>query len=123
MCYSGKAAGIFSEMQRAYPPNLSSFFCSGECPCRANKTSFPATAEYSSADMRPQGAVTVMNCPKSPYTSPVRSAILGFLGILEEEFKCSGLCKKEKWYYFSDVNLGPPETMCQEKILEYIDCT
>ena len=122
LCNSGRAAGFFGELQKAYPPNLSSFFCSGSCPCKASRANFPPTAEYATADFRAVGASMVTQCPNSPYTtSAVKKAIFGFLGMLEEEFRCSGICTFEKWYYFSDVNRGAPLYQCKTKLMDYID--
>ena len=37
---------------------------------------------------------------------------MDFLGKIERENKCSGICKVEDLYYFSDINIGIPESDC-----------
>lgn len=41
---------------------------------------------------------------------------MDFMGKLEVDNKCSGICTKEPIYYFSDINNGVPTTQCAEKI-------
>lgn len=113
---------MLSEFLKAYPADLSSAFCSTSCPCKASKTSFPSTPEYSNANFQIGGASTVSQCPKNPLEeTKVRESILGLLGFFEEEFYCSGMCTKEKWYYFSDVARGPPLYKCYDKLMEYVN--
>lgn len=122
LCYQGKSSGFLGELQKAYPANLASTFCSSSCPCMADKSNFPAIADYSSADFKPTGAKMVTQCPKNPFQgTDVKDTLLAFVGLLEEEFQCSGLCTKEKWYYFSDVSKGQPKYKCQDRLLIYID--
>lgn len=99
---------------------MGSYFCSNACPCKATRTSFPPTGDYIAAVFSLTGASTVNKCPTNPVSS-VQQTVLSFLGFMEEELSCSGICKKEKWYYYSDVNRGAPADKCQDKLNEKID--
>ena len=39
---------------------------------------------------------------------------------VEENFQCSGLCKGETFYYFSDINNGEPKGGCLTEIHDWI---
>ena len=124
-CNIGKIQGLIVELDKAYPKSLGSYCCSLECPCKANEENFPLTADYLSAKFKEgTGATTVLNCPKKPFTGSVpKIAVLSFLGEIEDKFSCSGICNKEKWYYYSNVNRGPPQSRCLEDFLYYVDGT
>lgn len=38
---------------------------------------------------------------------------MNFLGKIEEDNKCSGVCTQKNLYYFSDVSMGVPTTNCK----------
>ena len=121
LCESKVASGFMYEMQKAYPSNLATAFCSNECPCKATRDRFPTSSEYDSGVYNNKGAENVMKCPKTLFESnPPHSEIIGFLATLEERFRCSGLCSREKWFYFSDVSKGAPIYPCQSQIRSYI---
>ena len=120
-CAGNEANGFIQQLANAYPSSMSSYFCSHDCPCKADKDNFHDSAIYLTAEFSSNGATTVLNCPTNPVSS-VKATILSLLGFLEEELDCSGLCKKEKWYYFSDVNRGPPPTKCKDKLLDNVNC-
>jgi len=120
LCANTVNEGFIAELNRAYQPNMASLFCSNDCPCKATVNNFPNTADYNTAVFQTMGATVITNCPTFPKLG-IRTAILGFLGLIEEEFDCSGLCRKEKWYYFSDVARGAPNDRCKDLILKYMD--
>ncbi len=122
MCSQTNSSGLANSLQRAYPTTLATSFCSSDCPCKASSASFPLTAEYGSAVFNQStGASEVTKCPKSLFGSDgPSSAARGFLGNLERRFRCSGLCAREKWFYFSDVAMGQPLYACQSKISKYM---
>jgi hypothetical protein len=39
---------------------------------------------------------------------------------LEKTYSCSGLCTKNKYYVYSDVNKGPPLNTCEAGLKDYI---
>lgn len=121
LCNNRVASGLAATLQKAYPSNLPTQFCSGQCPCASDASRFPSTSEYTSALFSPAGARNVYQCPNNIYSNnqPKKEA-MGFLGELENRFECSGLCTREKWFYFSDVNRGAPLYSCQSTILSYI---
>lgn len=41
--------------------------------------------------------------------------------MLEDVFKCSGFCSKNKYFVFSDVNRGVPNEDCKKVWLDYLD--
>lgn len=41
---------------------------------------------------------------------------LNYLGDIEADYECSGICVKQNFYYFSDINAGIPEVSCKDKI-------
>lgn len=123
LCRKEESSGILGELVKAYPSSLSTTFCSASCPCKADKSIFPTTSEYSSALFNNNnGASNIYQCPNNPLKdSGVKQSMLGLLGFLESEFLCSGMCTKEKWYYFTDVSRGPPLYKCYDKLMEYIN--
>ncbi len=125
LCGQSKTPGLARTLQKAYPSSLATSFCSSDCPCRATSAGFPATAEYASAVFNQTGgAISVSQCPKSLFGSDApTAAATGFMGKLEKRFRCSGLCAREKWFYFSDVAMGQPLYACQGKISNYISGT
>lgn len=40
---------------------------------------------------------------------------MNFLGEIEEENECSGVCQQQGLYYFSDVSKGVPKKNCKEE--------
>ncbi len=42
--------------------------------------------------------------------------VYGYLGDVEEEFDCSGVCTKKGIYYFSDVTRGQPTDSCKASL-------
>ncbi len=123
-CEAGRPNRFLPELEAVYRPGMSSFFCSESCPCKADRDSFPSTADYLGTQMNSSsGASTIRNCPPSAYTaSSARDSVLALVGMMEEQFECSGICTRERWFYFSDVNRGPPKSRCAPKLLDYIDC-
>jgi len=120
-CYFEETEGFVGELALAYPKNLASFFCSADCPCQGIKTNFPSTADYGNMEIREIGATTIMNCENKVFVREPKTVIMSLLGELEQEYECSGICTKEKWYYYSDVNRGVPKTRCLNPILNFID--
>lgn len=120
LCNNRVASGLAAKLQKAYPSYLPTKFCSAECPCASDTTRFPSTAEYTSAAFSPIGAQNIYQCPNKIYTDEPNKEATGFLGELENRFECSGLCTREKWFYFSNVNRGAPLYSCQDTILSYI---
>eukprot|EP00826_Nyctotherus_ovalis_P063929 TRINITY_DN9372_c0_g1_i5.p2 TRINITY_DN9372_c0_g1~~TRINITY_DN9372_c0_g1_i5.p2 ORF type:complete len:215 (-),score=29.72 TRINITY_DN9372_c0_g1_i5:13-657(-) len=121
LCNNHVASGLAATLQKAYTNNLPTQFCSEECPCASHSARFPPDSEYTSAVFKPTGAQNIYQCPKDVYGGdrPKKEAT-GFLAELENRFECSGLCTREKWFYFSDVNRGAPLYSCQETVLKYI---
>ena len=121
LCRNKIASGFMSVLQKAYPSSLATSFCTTDCPCNSDKSKFPGSTEYSSAVFSPKGASNVLQCPISVYTSgqPDKDAT-SFLTELEERYACSGLCTREKWFYFSDVSMGVPLYSCQKSISDYV---
>jgi hypothetical protein len=121
LCNNRVASGLAAKLQKAYHNKLPTQFCSKVCPCASEASRFPASSEYTSAVFNSTGAQNVYQCPKDIYNgdSPKKEAT-GFLGELENRFECSGLCTREKWFYFSNVNRGAPLYSCQDTILSYI---
>jgi len=121
LCNNRVASGLAATLQKAYANNLPTQFCSKECPCASEASRFPSSSEYVSAVFDPEGAQNVYQCPKDIYNgNNPRKEATGFLGELENRFECSGLCTREKWFYFSNVNRGAPLYSCQDTILSYI---
>lgn len=119
-CKNQVASKFTSKLQNAYPTNLATSFCTDNCPCASTKDKFPS-AEYTSSVFKATGASNIMDCPKSLYAkdAPADSTIK-FLRTLEKKYECSGLCTREKWFYFNDVNIGPPLYPCQESVMDYL---
>lgn len=122
LCNNNKASGFVAELEKVYPTNLASSFCTANCPCKAIRGRFPLTADYESAVFQTTGATTVQQCKNSVYTAggPSNSAIK-FMRLMERRYRCSGICKKEKWFYFSNVGLGAPLMACNTEILNYVE--
>ena len=121
LCNNRVSSGLAATLQKAYTNTLPIRFCSEECPCASDKSRFPSNSEYSSAVFKPTGAHNIYQCPIDIYNNdkPRREAT-GFLAELENRFECSGLCTREKWFYFSNVNRGAPLYSCQGRVLNYI---
>lgn len=46
--------------------------------------------------------------------------IMDFLGDIEKEDECSGICDKKDLYYFSNLNKGIPKKECKDAIKKKI---
>jgi len=122
LCRNRVASGFMSTLQKAYPNDLATSFCTQDCPCKTDATKFPTTTEYASAVFSPTGASSILACPKSVYQGELPSKEASkFLSELEERYACSGLCTREKWFYFSDVGMGAPLYSCQRSISDYLN--
>jgi len=120
LCNNHVASKFTNRIHNAYASNLATGFCSSQCPCASNKELFPSS-EYASAIFKDTGASNIMDCPQSLYKDKEPSgSTIKFLSKLERKYECSGLCTREKWFYFSDVNKGPPLYSCQESIMNYM---
>ena len=120
LCTDRISSGFTSNLKEAYATNLATAFCSANCPCASDKSKFP-TSEYGSSVFNPSGASNIMDCPKSLYTTVVpKDSTIKFLRDLEKRYECSGLCTREKWFYFNDVDKGPPLYSCEDSIINYL---
>lgn len=119
-CNNHVGSDFTNKLQAAYANNLATSFCSATCPCASSRDLFPS-AEYTSAVFRDTGASNIMGCPTSLYRNNApKDSTIEFLENLEKKYECSGLCTREKWFYFHDVNMGPPLYSCQESIMNYV---
>jgi hypothetical protein len=118
---SGENKGNFiGNLDKIYENNLNAVFCTNLCRCKGDIANFPGV-DYIGADISAEGTASmVTECSKNPVKDE-RKALLSFLGWLEEEKDCSGICTKQKYYYFSDVARGPPPKPCKDPLLDYID--
>lgn len=111
---------FIQDLNNVYKKSLATTFCTSSCKCKTDSTKFQgsdyANAEYDSTS----GASKVSECPTNP-VSLTKKGTIDFLKWLEEEKDCSGVCEQEKWYYFSDVNRGPPKKKCREPLKDYLD--
>eukprot|EP00824_Muranothrix_gubernata_P019355 TRINITY_DN389_c0_g1_i2.p1 TRINITY_DN389_c0_g1~~TRINITY_DN389_c0_g1_i2.p1 ORF type:complete len:304 (+),score=23.62 TRINITY_DN389_c0_g1_i2:27-938(+) len=115
-------------LKESYPDNMYTYFCSATCPCKADKTEFTQADQTSTIypDMKTDsvnGKTTLPDCDsyKQLYSNdPPDDKYIALMGVLEEEFNCSGFCSKEPFYYFSDVSRGVPEKGCQESLKDFI---
>lgn len=121
MCNGQKDKGFMADLNRVYRDDLSIFFCGYDCPCNINKDVLPDTVDYTYAQVSIEGARTIGECENDP-TAKHSRAIRSFLGWMEENLECSGVCNLDVWYYFSDVNRGKPLYRCGDKLLDYVDC-
>ena len=112
---------FMDSLQKAYPGYLPTTFCSENCQCASDPTRFPRTVEYSSAIFNNSGAKNLLQCPNNVYNDEPKREVFGLLETLELRYECSGVCSREKWFYFSDVNQGAPLYSCQLGILNYIN--
>ena len=119
-CEEKKPNGLIDKLVEGYPAGLSGSFCSDACLCKADKTNFPDKAPYNTMKTSENGASAIVNCPTNP-VKDIKKSILSFLGWMEEQWDCSGLCEKENWFYYSDVNRGEPKGPCKDDILDYVD--
>ena len=119
ICKNEKHDTFINELKEVYDANPGSILCTGICLCKADKAKFPAS--YAGANMnKDSGARVISECDKNP-VSKEKKTVLSFLGWIEEELECSGMCSHERYYYFSDVNRGPPPKSCKGPILDYVD--
>lgn len=119
-CNNRVASKFAGKLQSAYGSDFATAFCSSECPCASDKKKFPSS-EYSSAVFDATGALNIMGCPKSLYkTNRPKDYVIDFMRNLERRYECSGLCTREKWFYFHNVDKGPPLYSCQESIVNYV---
>ena len=44
---------------------------------------------------------------KNPSAAKMQK-FMDYLGTIEKKYECSGVCNKQKVYYFSDINFGIP---------------
>lgn len=119
ICNNEEKGNFINDLEKVYKENLEGIFCTNACPCKGDKLKFPL--QYATAVMnRDTGSSIVSECANSPVADN-KKTVLSFLGWLEEEKECSGICKAQKWYYFSDVNRGVPPKACKDPLLDFID--
>lgn len=112
--------GFIQDLNNVFTADLERAFCTDACPCKADEAKFPGVA-YDTAEFDAvNGYSVVSKCPDNPVAKQ-KNAWLSFLGWLEEEKDCSGICTKGKWYYFSDVNRGIPPKACRGPLVDYLD--
>lgn len=109
------------------------------CKCKTILNLTAAAGRTAGVDYGADGTiVNVMECEaelKNLYESSGASAVFGsdadagldkykryleYLGKIEEDYNCSGICAKQGIYYFSDVNKGFPESSCKQKIKDEV---
>eukprot|EP00826_Nyctotherus_ovalis_P057305 TRINITY_DN7829_c0_g1_i16.p1 TRINITY_DN7829_c0_g1~~TRINITY_DN7829_c0_g1_i16.p1 ORF type:complete len:243 (-),score=51.14 TRINITY_DN7829_c0_g1_i16:279-1007(-) len=121
ICNGQAKSGFLNDMNEVYKnggKSLSSIFCSSSCTCKGDPAKF---SDYTGLNMETNsGSSTVSSCSPNPVAGR-KKAVLSFLGWLEEKKDCSGICNKEKFYYFSDVNRGVPPKACRQPVLDYIN--
>ena len=116
------------DLHDAYDPSMRAAFCSKACPCSAKKEEFIYGKHhqfynyYHKMVIDLDGPQTITQCEGYGDAIPkVRKRIVALLSYLENEYSCSGLCKPEPFFMFSDVKHGVPKGSCRGKLESYID--
>lgn len=120
ICRGEDKSDFIRDLDKIYDNNLNTVFCTAQCRCKADPAKFTGP-EYTGALFdQNNGASLIADCGNNPIKDE-KKTLLSFLGWLEEEMDCSGICTKQRFYYFSDVNRGPPPKECKMSILDYLD--
>lgn len=121
VCSTDEGKDCFiQDLDNVYSESFDSVFCTDQCKCKADRSKFIENAYTDAKFDMTNGVSVISNCPSNP-TKSKKKALLSFLGWLEEEKRCSGICEKQKWYYFSDVNRGVPPKACRKPLTDYLD--
>jgi hypothetical protein len=116
VCDDQDTSGFIQDLKEVYDKSLDTYFCVPACQCKTVQSKFPGYT----MSINTGGVSAISKCATNPVKN-TKKLILTFLSWLEEEEDCSGLCKAEKYYYFSDVDRGIPPKACKEPLLDYID--
>ncbi len=105
-----KPEGIAKTLKKIYPEEYQTKFCKkGGCMCQINDPTLWADVDnlWSS---QTSGSVKITDCEHwedlffSGDDEDFASYTMEFMGMIEQKFSCSGVCKVDKFYYFSDLN-------------------
>jgi len=93
-------------------------FCTPKCPCNSTKVENKNVKTFNaSLTIAASGPVNVIGCKDYPED---RKMFASFMGPIEKQFKCSGICTKIDYYIYSDVNAGWPTEACGNAIIDKV---
>jgi len=109
---------IIGNISLVYNKNLAKYFCSADCPCQANAGDF--AIDNMITDTKGENRIDQCSDYKSQYNIPPNADAIAIVNYMESKWNCSGLCRNEPYYYFSDVNKGPPTKNCRMQLEDTI---
>ncbi|EAR89548.2 tetraspanin family protein, putative (macronuclear) [Tetrahymena thermophila SB210] len=120
------ANDVFDTAQQYWCKNIDLQGQTVGCPCNIqNKSQWsPADQEILSTynGISSTGTNSVDDCVIFQQELNGNSDEVQFLKLIEETFECTGICKGDIIYYFSDINRGPTDTTqgCYIQIRDFI---
>jgi hypothetical protein len=114
-CNGTLTEGWIYDINQIYTYSLDNIMCTAECPCIASLDLYKGD-KYSNMVTSNDGHHNIISCPN--YNTILGKNIpskknVKLVQYLEKKYKCSGVCNKELYEYFSDVSNGPPIDNCQ----------
>lgn len=107
----------------------SEILCRDNCTCNIeNPDAYPSELINDLKYDVNEGAINIMGCEAFPEMMnrlnwKGEENHTEILTSLEVSFKCAGICEKNPYYLFSDVNNGPPESKfsCYEELSIFVE--
>lgn len=100
-----------------YAMNASKYLCSPSCPCNVDPASTWLNA--SKLTVNSTGAVKLQDCPNFRQAFTKFSELFIPLELIEKQFKCAGICEKNDFFIFSNINAFEPKEACASKMLDF----